>query len=178
MGGIKRTRANREATEAGGKIISKVLKRADVFKTGKGKPVEVTIRFNDKMDAKDFRTKAESLQRLSRDGKLKVTKPNRDPDITAAYRSKTIRKLTARRRGDSAAQNKIRDMFRFKTSAAKAGDGKDPDHVHELQLGGADHPDNLRWMDAYTNRTIGSQIHSQIRNLPEGTPVIIKVEGP
>lgn len=54
-------------------------------------------------------------------------------------------------------------------------DTLDPDHVWELQLGGADDASNLRLLDADTNRDIGNQIWQQIRTLPDGTPIRIEV---
>lgn len=175
-----RTRAARKSVAKGAKIISAIIDNPRFFRAGKGgkiKPKVVTIKFDSKMSKKAFRTKADSLRRLSREGKLRKTPVKRDPQITRNYRGETIRKLTGRHRGDRAAQQRIREKFRGRTAANRAGDGLDPDHVHELQLGGRDHADNLRWMDAYTNRTIGSQIASQLRGVPDGTPVIIRVLG-
>lgn len=52
-----------------------------------------------------------------------------------------------------------------------------PDHIHELQLGGADAISNLRFLDRFTNWHIGTQqIWPQIRNLPVGTPIRILIE--
>lgn len=53
-----------------------------------------------------------------------------------------------------------------------------PDHVWELQLGGPDVASNLRFLDSYTNWHIGTQqIRPQIKNLPTGTKITIKIEG-
>jgi hypothetical protein len=175
-----RTRAARKSVSKGAKIISAIIDNPRFFRAGKGrgvKPKVVTIRFDSKMSKKDFRTKADSLRRLSREGKLRKTPVKRDPQITRNYRGATIRKLAGRHRGNRAEQRRIAQKFSGRTSANRAGDGLDPDHVHELQLGGRDHADNLRWMDAYTNRTIGSQIAGQLRGVPDGTPVIIRVIG-
>ncbi|MFC3493231.1 hypothetical protein [Glycomyces rhizosphaerae] len=175
-----RTRAARKSVARGAKILSGLIDNPRFFRAGKGgsvKPKVVTIRFDSKMSRKDFRTKADSLRRLSREGRLRKTPVKRDPQITRNYRGETIRKLTGRHRGNRAEQRRIAQKFSGRTSANRAGDGLDPDHIHELQLGGRDHADNLRWMDAYTNRTIGSQIASQLRGVPDGTPVIIRVLG-
>jgi len=176
-----RTRAARKSVSKGAKIIAGLIDNPRFFRSGKGalkvKPKVVTIKFDSKMSKKDFRTKADSLLRLSREGKLRKTPVKRDPQITRNYRGETIRKLTGQHRGNRAEQRRIAQKFSGRTSANRAGDGLDPDHVHELQLGGRDHADNLRWMDAYTNRTIGSQIAGQLRGVPDGTPVIIRVLG-
>ena len=55
------------------------------------------------------------------------------------------------------------------------GKGYAPDHIQELQLDGTDTYDNLRPMDAWTNRQLGSDISVALRDVPEGTPVIVKV---
>ncbi|OJH42805.1 hypothetical protein [Cystobacter ferrugineus] len=47
----------------------------------------------------------------------------------------------------------------------------DVDHMHDLQLGGADEVLNMNPLDKSVNRSLGSQIHHQIKNLPEGTRV-------
>jgi hypothetical protein len=175
-----RTRAARTSVSKGAKILSGLIDNPRFFRSGKGrgiKPKVVTIKFDSKMSRKDFRTKADSLLRLSREGSLRKTAVNRDPQITRDYRAQTIRRLAGRRRGNPVEQRRIAQKFSGRTSAERAGDGLDPDHVHELQLGGRDHADNLRWMDAYTNRTIGSQIAGQLRGVPDGTPVIIRVLG-
>ncbi len=175
-----RSRAARKSVSKGAKILSGLIDNPRFFRAGKGrgvKPAVVTIKFDAKMSKKDFRTKADSLLRLSREGKLRKTPVKRDPQITRNYRGETIRRLTGRHRGNRPEQRRIAQKFSGRTSANRAGDGLDPDHVHELQLGGRDHADNLRWMDAYTNRTIGSQIAGQLRGVPDGTPVIIRVLG-
>ena len=175
-----RSRAARKSVSKGAKILSGLIDNPRFFRAGKGrggKPAVVTIKFDSKMSKKDFRTKADSLLRLSREGKLRKTPVKRDPQITRNYRGETIRRLTGRHRGNRPEQRRIAQKFSGRTSANRAGDGLDPDHVHELQLGGRDHADNLRWMDAYTNRTIGSQIAGQLRGVPDGTPVIIRVLG-
>ncbi|MFC3885512.1 hypothetical protein ACFOU2_19360 [Bacillus songklensis] len=52
-----------------------------------------------------------------------------------------------------------------------------PDHVWELQLGGPDEVSNLKFLDSYTNWHIGTQqIRPQIKNLPTGKKVKIKIE--
>jgi len=50
-------------------------------------------------------------------------------------------------------------------------DRMEADHVHELQLGGADMISALRMLDKSINRSIGAQIMQQIKNLPNGTRI-------
>ncbi|MBE0388756.1 hypothetical protein PLUTE_a5074 [Pseudoalteromonas luteoviolacea DSM 6061] len=52
--------------------------------------------------------------------------------------------------------------------------GHDVDHVVDLQLGGSDTLSNMLPLNSSVNRSLGSQIHHQIKNLPPGT-VIDKV---
>ena len=52
-----------------------------------------------------------------------------------------------------------------------AGTGNDADHIVELQLGGSDTMDNMTSLDKSVNRSFGSQIRHQIKDLPEGTQI-------
>lgn len=47
----------------------------------------------------------------------------------------------------------------------------DADHIVDLQLGGIDEASNLWGLDRSVNRSLGSQIHHQIKDLPAGTAV-------
>jgi len=49
--------------------------------------------------------------------------------------------------------------------------GHDVDHVQDLQLGGSDTLSNMLPLDSSVNRSLGSQIHHQIKNLPTGTVI-------
>jgi len=48
---------------------------------------------------------------------------------------------------------------------------QDADHTVDLQLGGKDTKENMSTLDTSVNRSLGSQIDKQIKNLPEGTKV-------
>jgi hypothetical protein len=53
-----------------------------------------------------------------------------------------------------------------------------PDHSWELQLGGPDTRENLRFLDALTNENIGRlQIWHQLKKLSVGTRGRIAIEG-
>jgi hypothetical protein len=47
----------------------------------------------------------------------------------------------------------------------------DVDHTIDLQLGGADDILNMNPLDMSVNRSLGSQIHHRIKDLPPGTRV-------
>ena len=46
-----------------------------------------------------------------------------------------------------------------------------PLHLHELQLGGADHLSALTMLDKGVNRSVGPQIRHQLKDLPSGTKI-------
>ncbi|WP_175234686.1 hypothetical protein [Achromobacter mucicolens] len=58
--------------------------------------------------------------------------------------------------------------FRNATSMPQ---GRDVDHIVYLQLGGGKAVDNLWSLDASVNRSLGVQIHHEIKNLPLGTVI-------
>jgi len=70
----------------------------------------------------------------------------------------------AERAGTSAAS-------RYRQAGGNIPPGNDVDHVIDLQLGGADSVPNMSPLDASVNRSLGSQIHHRIKNLPVGTRV-------
>ena len=47
----------------------------------------------------------------------------------------------------------------------------DVDHLHELQLGGSDHQAMLTMLEKKVNRSIGSQVRHQVKDLPMGTKI-------
>ena len=63
---------------------------------------------------------------------------------------------------------------RYKRAGNTVSSGNDVDHVVDLQLGGTDSVSNMLPLDSSVNRSLGSQIHHQIKKLPAGT-VIDKV---
>jgi molybdopterin-guanine dinucleotide biosynthesis protein len=139
---------------------------------GGGTPATVQVWNEHGMPIAEYERKARALKDLSdRDLLYKASNPvARDPSVTNDYRGFTIgriRRLYADNPSfrDSLIDNVTNDMS--------------PDHVHELQLGGPDTRYNLRFLDRFTNERIGTrQIWPQIRNLPDGTPIVIEVLGP
>ncbi|XVN20308.1 hypothetical protein QZH46_10725 [Pseudomonas corrugata] len=71
---------------------------------------------------------------------------------------------TSERSGTAAAMNRYRRTEQTPT-------GRDIDHMVDLQLGGSKTIDNLWPLDASVNRSLGSQVQHQIKNLPPGTVV-------
>ncbi|TBW45981.1 hypothetical protein EZI54_23325 [Marinobacter halodurans] len=60
---------------------------------------------------------------------------------------------------------------RYKRAGNTVSPGDDVDHSVDLQLGGADSVSNMLPLNSSVNRSLGSQIHHQIKNLPAGTVV-------
>ena len=60
---------------------------------------------------------------------------------------------------------------RYKRAGNTVSPGNDVDHVVDLQLGGGDSVTNMLPLNSSVNRSLGSQIHHQIKNLPDGTIV-------
>ncbi|WP_460539715.1 hypothetical protein [Glycomyces halotolerans] len=172
--------------------MAATLDDVKAFRTAKGggkKPVVLELKYTPDMKKKDFNRKAKDLVRLGQQGKLKRTldtKSIRDPDITKKHRSRMIKNLAEKHKNNP----KLKQIIEQFKGSEKGPDGKwrpksvtekgqlrDPDHVHELQLGGPDDVSNLRWMDAHTNRKIGRDIYQALEDakVAEGTPVIVRI---
>jgi hypothetical protein len=118
----------------------------------------------------EFRRKAEELRRLGDAGLLhKARNPvARDSSVTRRYTADLVRRITTviGSRNPEHAARLVRRVTEL----------MDPDHVHELQLGGGDVAANIRMLDRLTNRGIGSrQLRPQLMALPDGTPVRVEV---
>ncbi|MFD7232458.1 RHS repeat-associated core domain-containing protein [Streptomyces sp. NPDC059881] len=136
-------------------------------------PVEITVKWMPGMPKQQFRLKAEALQRLSDSGVL-FKAPNpvaRDRQITGKYKQQLIKRVF-----DQYGQNNREFAEQLRSRILS---GMNPDHVWELQLGGPDHASNLHILEQFTNQHIGlHQIWPQIKDLPDFTPIRIKIEGP
>ncbi|MGW4500351.1 hypothetical protein ACWENR_17260 [Micromonospora sp. NPDC004336] len=183
---------------------SAALANAGVFHAAKAagtrpdEPAVLVLRNRPDFDRRDFDRKARDLARLGREGRLKKAAPDRDSNKvydpstgkrrtrTNIYRDRMIRRLTkgGRLTQDTgtpetnkylANKRVVERLYAGKGSPRAAGVGYDPDHIQELQLDGTDTYDNLRPMDTWTNRELGREISLALRNVPEGTPVIVKV---
>ncbi|MDA8456972.1 Ig-like domain repeat protein [Acidovorax sp. GBBC 3334] len=60
---------------------------------------------------------------------------------------------------------------RYTRAGGTVPSGSDVDHMVDLQLGGADVVTNMWPLNSSVNRSLGAQIHHQIKNLPPGTPI-------
>jgi hypothetical protein len=58
---------------------------------------------------------------------------------------------------------------RYSSTGQKIPKNHDVDHIQDLQLGGKDTTENMAPLDLSVNRSLGSQIYHQIRELPIGT---------
>jgi len=115
-----------------------------------------------------FDRKVRALQKLSDEGKLfKQANPvARDKKITADYKKRIRQKIFDKYwPHDKKMANALAARLRK----------QQPDHVWELQLGGADDVSNLKLLHGRTNWDVGGQIWRQIMNLPDGTPIRIEV---
>ncbi|MFC4068827.1 hypothetical protein [Actinoplanes subglobosus] len=200
MAGRTRDRPARQPPADGGaKIVSAILKNANVFKTGKGKTTVdpdkapeavLVLRRGTGFHAADFDRKARDLKKLADAGKLKKATPAErgkvwDPKYKISrtkpntHRWRMIRQIDkSPERKASAARTRAGILLPLRKGyAPQPGDGGlDPDHIHELQLDGGDEYTNLRLMDAYTNRTMGSEIQNALRDVPFGTRIRIEIE--
>ncbi|MGK5443102.1 hypothetical protein ACSNN7_14990 [Micromonospora sp. URMC 105] len=164
-------------------------------------PAVLVLRNRPDFDKRDFDRKAKDLVRLGQEGRLSKAKSDRTANSvyhrggrgttpgtrtrTNVFRDRVIRRLTRNERltkhHGTAATNQYlanRDLVQRlygRGDITARGQGFDPDHVQELQLDGKDEYANLRLMDAWTNREIGREISVALRDVPEGTPVIVRV---
>ncbi|HEX5598536.1 MAG TPA: hypothetical protein VFX61_21335 [Micromonosporaceae bacterium] len=172
-------------------MVSAHLENASVFRTAKGggpapsQPAVVVLRRRPDFHQKDFDRKARDLVRLGEQGKLRKTKPER-PKVydrktgksrskTNIYRDRVIRKLTRDDRKYQKNKTLVQRLYGGKGPVSGPNQGLDPDHIHELQLGGSDTYDNFRLMDSWTNRELGREISRALNDVPIGTPVTVKV---
>ncbi len=130
---------------------------------------EVTLEFVEGMSRTEFARKAQALADLGERGVLfRAANPvPRNRAVTQAYRRDIIDRIWAqyRTRNPEFADRLIDRVTRR----------MQPDHVHELQLQGPDTASNLRFLDTFTNRHVGSQqIWQQIQNLPVGTEIRVR----
>lgn len=130
----------------------------------------VTVEWKPGMPKVQFARKALALRRLGNDGELfKAKEPgNRDTQITRDYKGALINIIEG-------VHGKSDPELAAQSSALARS--MQPDHVNELQVGGADSWRNLRMLHGPTNYEIGTQqIRSQIRQLPEGTPIKVRIK--
>lgn len=133
-----------------------------------GEPVTIYLWREEGMPKAEFRRKAQALVDLGEEGALFKAKSVRDRNITKKYRQDIIDRIYAQ-------YNHVNPQF-SKKLIDRVTRRMQPDHVHELQLGGLDAAVNLKFLDTFTNWHVGTrQIRPQIRNLPDGTRIRIEV---
>lgn len=108
-------------------------------------------------------TKKVDLNLKYKDGWTDAQKAAADAKCQALCDANTV-VTQAQRSGTSASS-------RYKRAGNTVSPGNDVDHVVDLQLGGADSVSNMLPLNSSVNRSLGSQIHHQIKNLPAGTVV-------
>lgn len=132
-------------------------------------PAKVSVQWKPFMPKSQFARKAQQLQSLGRRGKLyKATNPvERNSRITDDYKGALMRIIS----------NNHKDDPELAETARRVARSMHPDHIQELQVGGRDHWENIRMLDGKTNTDIGNhQVWPKIRDLPDGTPIKIKVK--
>ena len=94
---------------------------------------------------------------------------------TDAQRAAADEKVQALTEADTVVTPSVRSgtsaSSRYTREVGPVPQGMDVDHVQDLQLGGADEVFNMSPLDASVNRSLGSQIQHQIKDLDVGTPV-------
>ncbi|MFF3221735.1 hypothetical protein ACFYV7_02970 [Nocardia suismassiliense] len=131
-------------------------------------PVTIYLWREEGMPKVEFRRKATALVEFGEAGQLIKTKSVRDREVTKKYRKDIIDRIWKQ-------YHEVNPEF-TRRLIDRVTRKMQPDHVHELQLGGPDTASNLKFLDAYTNWHIGTQqIRAQIRNLPDGTRIRIEV---
>ncbi|EPY12850.1 RHS repeat-associated core domain-containing protein [Paenibacillus alvei] len=120
------------------------------------------------MNLRDFNRKVHYLQKLSDENLLRKVPSVRDSEITKQYKKEVIQKIIKLYYGkDKEGARKLID---------KVSKQMDPDHRWELQLDGLDHKRNLKLMDWFTNRRMGTNISNQLKNVPYGSRIKIQIE--
>ncbi|MCC3764182.1 hypothetical protein K3N28_14025 [Glycomyces sp. TRM65418] len=155
----------------GGKVVSRVLGKKNVFRVakgpkGKGPDYVIVVKRNPKHDPAHFRKKLKALQGLGKRGKLKkvpASQISRTGKAQADYRRKVQDQIN--KVSDPTRRQRMQDEF----------DRMDADHIHELQAGGLDIASNMWMLDSGVNRSVGSQIMNRIKDLPDGSTFQIAV---
>ncbi|MDN3241292.1 hypothetical protein [Glycomyces tritici] len=182
---------NRSTRTPTARLVSATLEDVKAFRTSKGgrdamdnsgkQPMVLELKLTKDLKRRDFRRKAKALEALGRDGKLIKTKPPKRGNPVKKYRKDTVKRIEQRYAGNPTLMKKMLKKFDSSQSGVdprsvtKRDQYMEPDHIHELQLGGKDEAANLRWMDSRTNRLLGGDINVALSGVPEGTPIIVRI---
>ncbi|MCM3290087.1 hypothetical protein M3661_08090 [Paenibacillus sp. MER 180] len=120
------------------------------------------------MNLRDFNRKVHYLQKLSDENLLRKMPSVRDSEITKQYKKEVIQKIIKLYYG--------KDKEGARRLIDKVSKQMDPDHRWELQLDGLDHKRNLKLMDWFTNRRMGTNIANQLKDVPYGSRIKIQIE--
>ncbi len=97
------------------------------------------------------------------------------PRWTAAQRAEADLKVQILTEGDTVVTQASRSgtsaANRYRRAGNQVPSGSDIDHAVDLQLGGTDSLSNMWPLNTSVNRSLGSQIQKQIRDLPVGTVI-------
>ncbi|WP_206681925.1 hypothetical protein [Mesorhizobium sp. NZP2298] len=97
------------------------------------------------------------------------------PHWTAAQRAAADLKVAALNMVEKIVTPSVRAptsaSVRYKAEGHEVPTGQDVDHVHDLQLGGAEATHNMAPLDSSVNRSLGPQIYHRIKHLPHGTRI-------
>ena len=100
------------------------------------------------------------------------------PGWTAEQKAEAIKKVKALSENSTIVTKVPKREANLRGRFIKAGGeiekGQDVDHIIDLQLGGVDEILNTQALDQSVNRSLGTQINNQIKDLPVGT-VISKI---
>lgn len=189
MAGRRRNNPTRRTNADGSRLLSAYLDNADVFRTAKGggrkpnQPAILVLQRRADFDKRDFNRKARDLQRLGNQGKLKKAPSNRPANFKSPLDGKMKALATWKR--DKGIVDKLKNkdknkriidlLYAGKRGVKQRGQALDADHIQDLGLDGPDSLSNLRWMDAWTNREMGREIGMALKDVPAGTPVIVKI---
>ncbi|WP_254613143.1 hypothetical protein [Brevibacillus sp. HB1.2] len=159
--------------ETAKKKVTPATKKVDEL----GEYYETTIRFETNvkwgdeyrdMNRRDFNRKVKYLQKLSDANLLRKVKPVRDQELTKKYKAAVIKKIIK--------HYYHRDKELAKKLIDKVRDDLDPDHMWDLGLDGPDVKRNLKLMDQFTNRRLGGVLGVQLKDVPYGSRIKIKIE--
>jgi hypothetical protein len=124
---------------------------------------------------------AEAAERASTAGKADLALTYK-PGWTASQKAEADAKVQILDKGDTVVTAVQRSgtsaARRYESAGGKLVPGADIDHAVDLQLGGSDTVSNMWPLNSSVNRSLGSQIHQQIKDLPVGTVINRVTIGP
>ncbi len=117
------------------------------------------------MNQRDFNRKTKALQDLAERGKLvKAKRPiARDKNTNTRFKANLIEGAQKQwQRTDPSRVEKIKNSIK----------NRQADHLHDLQLKGADELNNLTMLDPKVNMSLGVQIKNALKDVEPGTKIV------